>query len=200
MAWATKMKIELNLEIGMDHKWRRTETRIVRPFIDVEGSLKDVCLRLNADEEWDSNKTTFDVEDIQNHNFQPEFQFGLERTSKLPYEIEESDVAVVVSLEDIHLHRRQKVLERQLNEIHDLNTWTIPSDICDKFAWTHGIHATVALILNNDREAMGTGPCKRGQWLDRKIFSITSTRSISLFNIQRWTAKQFEKNISKNTY
>jgi hypothetical protein len=99
-------------------------------------------------------------------------------------------LSVVISLQDMHLHRNEVVLEKNLTEVPE--SWELPRETRDRFAWRSGVQATVALVLNADRQIVVGEPFLRGHWLERKVFSIRSkSEPLSTFPIEKWPADEF---------
>lgn len=181
----------------MANDWSRTESRVVRPFLDVKGILDNVCIRLSPDMDW-KNSTSINLENVDIRNFQPEFKMNINRSIGFPYEIDKDDISLIVSMEDIRLHRREKIFEWKFNEIPEIVS--IPETFYKHFGWIFGFRATVALILNKKRAGKVGEPTLRGHWIDRKDFSVAPERETSSFPIERWTADDFERhNLPKRT-
>lgn len=181
----------------MRRDWRRSESRVVRPFAGVEGCLGSVHLRLFSDAEWD-DRTAFEVEQDRLSDVSPEFQLDIDKRAKREGRIESNRLSIVVTLRDLHLRRSEVVFEKPLKDVPEF--WAPPYDVYREFAWASGVKATVALVLNATRRPTVGEPYLRGHWLERKVFLVRPRSQPHSFPVERWTAEDFaKKKLPKDT-
>lgn len=171
--------------------WKRTESRVVRPFQSVEEALADVRLRLRPNTEFD-DRTSFDIAELKNGELQPEFCLVVRRCSLDNLrKLCSSDLSLVIRLIDPHLHRSELVFEELIDNLP--STWIVPNDVVARFSWKPGFTVSVAIVLRKNKRPEPGLPFMRGQWLARKNFSIVSPRQQRMFPIERWTAEDFSR-------
>jgi len=169
--------------------WRRTETRTVRPFPSIDGSLTAVRLKLFPDAGFDE-RTSFDASEAELRDVNPEFRLVVERSaleaSGLPTA---ADLSLVIRLADIRLRRSELVFESGLESLPE--TWAVPPDVRNRFSWKFGVDASVALVLRSERSPQPGQPFMPGHWVARKDFSVRANREPRALPIERWTAEDF---------
>lgn len=171
--------------------WRRTESRVVRPFTSVDDALKEVRFRLRADEEFD-DRTSFDASEVELRDIRPEFALHVPvATLQAAIPLNPAELSLVIRLSDPRLHRSELVFESGLDALPE--TWSVPQEVRDRFSWKFGLIASVALVLRGNRSCQPGLPFMRGHWIARKDFSIRSVPERRTFPIERWTAEDFAR-------
>jgi hypothetical protein len=171
--------------------WRRTESRVVRPFQSVEAALSNVRLKLRADAQFD-DRTSFEVSELDSGDIRPEFELNVRIDAlEAVRPLTAADLALVIKLTDTRLWRSEPVF---VSDIEDLpRTWTVPPAVKDRFSWKFGLIASVALVLKANRSPEPGLPYLRGHWIDRKDFSVRPITERRAFPIERWTAEDFAR-------
>lgn len=172
--------------------WVRTESRIVRPFSSIDEALQQVRFKLYAEDEFDE-RTSFDPPESFTRSLQPEFELTVDASAwednlRSPKE----HFSLVIKLTDPRLHRSEIVFNTAIDEIP--RTWSLPTNEREKFSWSPGFVATVALVLSQDREPEPGMPFLRGHWVARKSFRIRTAPSSRAFRIEPWTGDDFARN------
>jgi hypothetical protein len=171
--------------------WRRTESRIVRPFRSVEAALTDVRLKLRADAEFD-DRTSFDASEADLRDIRPEFALNVQESAlEAVRPLTAADLALAIRLTDARLRRSERVFESGIEVLP--RTWTVPPEVKDRFSWKFGVTASVALVLKANRSPEPGLPYMRGHWIARKDFSVRSVTERRTFPIERWTAEEFAR-------
>lgn len=171
--------------------WRRTESRVVRPFTSVEAALKEVRFRLRAYEEFD-DRTSFDASEVELRDIRPEFALHVQAPElEAARPLVPADLSLVIRFSDPRLRRSELVFESGLDALPE--TWSVPPAVQDRFSWKFGLTASVALVLRGNRSPQPGLPFMRGHWIARKDFSVRSTPERRTFPIERWTAEDFAR-------
>lgn len=171
--------------------WRRTESRVVRPFQSVEAALADVRLKLRADAEFD-DRTSFDASEVELREIRPEFAFAVQVSAlDAARPLSAADLSLAIRFSDPRLRRSELIFESGVDALPD--TWTVPAAVKDRFSWKFGLNASVALVLRADRPPEPGLPFMRGHWIARKEFSVRSVAERRTFPIERWTAEDFAR-------
>lgn len=170
-------------------KWRRSESRVVRPFTSVEAALTDVRFKLRADADFD-DRTSFDTSQVDLRDIYPVFDLNVRASSLDTVQpLNAADLSLVVRLADFRLRRSELVFESGIEDLP--RTWTVDPETKNRFSWKFGLHASVALVLRADRSPQPGLPFMRGHWIARKDFSVRSVPERATFPIECWTAEDF---------
>lgn len=168
--------------------WRRTETRVVRPFETYDQWLADTAMKLLPNAEFDLGPRV-EVEESDLPDVRPEFRIALaEEASKLD---SEADLRLVIRVSDSNLHHSEVIFQEEPRGLPE--TWQVPDDIRKRLPWSLGTRVSVALVLASDREQQPGKPWKRGQWIARKDFLIGPKPTRGTFPIQRWSPEEFRR-------
>jgi hypothetical protein len=171
--------------------WRRTESRVVRPFRSVEAALTDVRLKLRADAEFD-DRTSFDASELDSGDIRPEFELNVQADAlEAVRPLTAADLSLAIRLTDAKLRRSELVFESGIEVLP--RTWTVPPEVKDRFSWKFGLTASVALVLKANRPPEPGLPYMRGHWIARKDFSIRTLVERRTFPIERWPAEEFAR-------
>lgn len=171
--------------------WRRTESRVVRPFVNVEEALRNVRFKIQGNAEFD-DRTSFDASDTDRCEIHPQFLFDIQApVSDMIRPLTTADIHLVIRLSDARLRRSELVFERSIEDLP--RTWTVAPEVKDRFSWKFGLTASVALVLREDRPPRPGLPFMRGHWIARKDFSVSSKPERRMFPIERWTAEDFAR-------
>jgi len=164
--------------------WRRSERRIARPFQVISRCLEGVRLRLTQEEDFEE-RTAFDATDLG--EVSPEFLLAVD-----PSLLEDpSELSLVIRLADVRLHLSKIVFDTPLEQVPE--SWVVPTEQRQRFSWTTGVRATVAVVLRKDCRPVVGKPFMRGHWIARKDFSIRRKPTFRSFPIERWTAMDFKR-------
>lgn len=172
--------------------WYRTETRTVRSFPSVDACLHGVGFGLSQDTV-STETTSFDPNDIEPGAFEPRFSLDVDMSAlhSSPVASLSHSMDLVIRLADARLHRSEIVFRSELGRLP--NTWVIPANVRDRFAWKHGVEASVALLMTSNRPVQLGQPFMRGHWVARKDFSIRAKSEPRALPIERWAAEDFER-------
>lgn len=171
--------------------WRRTESRVVRPFTSLGEALKDVRLKLRANEDFD-DRTSFDASEVELPDLRPEFALNVRvPAQESDRSLTPTDLSLVIRLADTRLHRSELVFESEIEAMPP--TWSVPPEVKHRFSWRFGLTASVMLVLRADRPPEPELPFMRGHWIARKDFSVRTLPERRTFPIERWSAEDFAR-------
>ena len=169
----------------MSGDWSHGESVIVRPFLAADECLQDVRFRLCPDRPFEV-RDTFEASEVNLVTIAPEFQLAV--TNGLPKKLEDQ-LALVIRLQDIHLHRSVIHLETPLKDAPA--TFSIQADDVKKYAWKSGVRAVVTIMQRKDRRRVPEEPFLRGHWIARRVFTVGREAKGRSFPIERWNPKKF---------
>lgn len=169
--------------------WKRSEARVVRPYRTADECLYGVRLRLQAAADFDE-RTFFDTKEVDLSDLLPEFFLAVDPTVlDSATDLAPADTKLVIRLTDKRLHRSEIVFASPLNSLPE--TWRLPVEVKNRFAWSFGIDITVAVVLGASRPMTPGQPHMRGQWLARKDFSVHARTERRRVALEKWTEDDF---------
>lgn len=169
--------------------WRRTESRVVRPFASAEDALREVRFRLRNEEEFD-DRTSFDGSHLDPRDLRPEFALNVNASAlDAVRPIGMGDLCLVVRLADGRLRRSEQIFASEIEAVPE--RWAVPPEVKSRFSWNFDTTASVALVLRSDRRPEPGLPFRRGHWVARKDFSIRSNPEPRAFPVERWAGEDF---------
>lgn len=173
-------------------RWRRTESRQVRPFKYVEGYLNDAQLRLSLDGDFSSEEFV-PTDEVDFNKLAPAIRVPVppEHFAKF-VGISPSDLALTVIIEDAFFKTTTEVCRIPLSEVCDkpIELASLPECLRHGAAPVR-IHA--AVTLTRVLEPTPGRAWRLGSWLSRKTFTLRRSPNIAIFPIETAPAEQFMK-------
>lgn len=175
-------------------RWRRQESRPVRPFRSAADFLKDVGFRLYADEEFSANEliqvVAVDTRRLTLAVKVPPTPVNLEELVGVPL----GDLRLVVTLEDRMFKNSEVVVNIPVPEISLTSSiLEIGGDSNSLMSWAGETRIHVAVVLAEARQGeVGTAQ-RAGSWVARKSFHVGNPRDTASFSINAVEPEYFEK-------
>lgn len=175
-------------------RWHKQESRPVRPFRSADEYLRDVGLRLYADQEFVVAQSIHtDAVDVERLNLAlrvPTPPTNFQELVGIPA----SALRLVVILEDRIFKDSEVVLNEQLIDGGGaMRIIDIPRDAESAPIWTGDIRVHVAVVLADARPGeIGTAQ-RVGSWVARKTFFIGKVRDSASFAIEPVEPEYFQK-------
>ena len=181
------------MAVDAKNRWHKQESRSVRPFRSADEYLKEVGLRLYADEEFSG------ADVIQTASIDLARMSLAVRVPKTPLNFDEivglsaSALRLVVTVED-RMFKDTVVTENI--PVSELNGSVRIVDIdCERMAtlsWAGEMRVHVAIVLAEQQKGeVGTAQ-RTGSWVARKTFSIGRPRDTASFSIDAVEPDYFE--------
>lgn len=177
----------------MHMDWHRSEPRSVRPFFEsraAEHALDATAIRLFKDSE-PSTDDAFDLDDIDFEKLELVIVPSVgDPALWMPKGLNRKDLEIVLIGRHPFL-KRSYVVDRHSIE------GALPTQIAidaDTLVWLGGgknAQFTLALCLSGDRDPSPGLPFVTGHWLARKVFSLRSRSTPSLFDLRPRTDEEW---------
>lgn len=167
---------------GLEKRWEREESRVVRPFLSAEDYLRDAALRLHVGDDFDPNPSIH-IESIDRSRLSPAI-----RVAAPPKELEElvgvpsKELVLIVSIEDRVLKSTTIAHSVSLAQVAD-EIIELGDSALEYAGWSGDMRIHVAAVLGKDRKAALGLAYRVGSWIARKTFSITRARDSANFSI-----------------
>jgi hypothetical protein len=173
--------------------WRRQESRPVRPFRFAEDYLKDVGIRLYAEEEFRTS------ESIQISAVDRERLAIQVKIAPTPNDFESvvgvpsKSMRLVVTIEDRTFKNSIVFANIPLSDVSDDGKILTVEDEEGSISWEGETRLHVAVVLSEPRKGQADTAQRVGSWLARKTFVIGTPRDTSTFTINAVEPEYFTK-------
>lgn len=189
-----------NIELMPQKQWRRTESKVIRPFQFAEDLLEDTGFRLYEKDEFEEGVETIQHDELSLDDLAPEFLLNFSVDNAVAsIGIAPEFLKLIVSVEDKALKQIIKFYEVQLDEDFEREL-RVPDAIVRKLSWCGDTKFTLAIVLSDDRDVDIGQASHAGQWLAKKTISIIKERHTATFPFKVVPPEEFlKKGLPKDT-
>lgn len=175
--------------------WRRTETRIIRPFFainDLQTAFDNAELQV-GDRDHAVKENNVHVDPVEFDGLRIAIRHNLD-VDQLKSRLGEraGEVAFVLSLRDPMLKRRHVCDKRRI--VKDLpQQHLIDSELVLEYGHRRELHMTLALALDENQSPKPGWPSRQGEWIAKRIFKIRLRGDNPAFDVRKMTREDAEE-------
>ncbi len=169
--------------------WSRSESRPVRPFMDISKVLLESKLRLVRDGDF-FQEETHDISQIGREDLSLSVQ--IPQISLDGFSMRKEDLKLIVVANDNTLKRSEVVFSLVLDDI-GVEPFEFSESQMRLFSWVGNSSIEVALVLTSDRQLDPGSPFLAGHWVAKKTFSLSKGMENPIFPILALSGEEFKK-------
>lgn len=178
----------------------RTETRVVRPFLDISEILKKSELRVEKDGVFSSSETV-PIEDIDPKNLEIALKIPLPPTDiEEKNGIKREDISIVIIVTDQRLKKSACLFQMKLDEVCE-DPYEFTDAQMNMFYWKGNVSIDLAAVLGIERPVEPNKPFLAGHWIAKKRFTLNARKDNPAFPIIPLPGEDFANkfNMPKDT-
>jgi hypothetical protein len=172
-------------------RWKRTESRVVRPFVDIRECLADCEIKVGRERDFTADEA-IQITDIDMRN--PEISL------KIPLSIEEiaersglasERISLVIVVNDLKGKKSEICFATNIRDT-DEEIILLGEETLSQFSWSGRTQIEVALVLSEGIPFESGKPFLAGHWIAKKSFMLNAAKEIPSFPIEPMKGEDFK--------